>query len=153
VGDALSFRPTLKAALDAADRTYNGINAAIDKYIAERDIDAPPPSVYVPLWEPEVEPAALDLGAAGIAAIIWCIGFQADFRWLDAAVFNGAGHPKHHRGVTVENGVFFLGLPWLHTWGSGRFSAVGRDARYVADRIAENVCAPAELARQTAAVD
>jgi putative flavoprotein involved in K+ transport len=153
VGHALSFRPTLKAALDAADRIYNGINAAIDKYIVERDIDAPPPSAYVPLWEPEAEPATLDLDAAGIAAIIWCIGFQADFRWLDAAVFNGAGHPKHHRGVTLENGVFFLGLPWLHTWGSGRFSAVGRDARYVAERIAENLRAPAKLARQTAAVD
>jgi putative flavoprotein involved in K+ transport len=55
--------------------------------------------------------------------------------------------------VTLENGVFFLGLPWLHTWGSGRFSAVGRDARYVAERIAENLPASAKLARQTAAVD
>jgi putative flavoprotein involved in K+ transport len=153
VDHALWFRPTLKAALDAADRIYNGINAAIDKYIAERDIDAPRPSAYVPPWEPDAEPATLDLDAAGIAAIIWCIGFQADFRWLDAAVFNGAGHPKHHRGVTLENGVFFLGLPWLHTWGSGRFSAVGRDARYVAERIAENLCAPVKLERETAAVE
>jgi putative flavoprotein involved in K+ transport len=153
VGHALWFRPTLKAALDTADRIYNGINAAIDKYIAERDVDAPRPSAYVPLWEPDAEPATLDLDAAGIAAIIWCIGFQADFRWLDAAVFNGAGHPKHHRGVTLENGVFFLGLPWLHTWGSGRFSAVGGDARYVAERIAENLCGPVKLGRQTAAVE
>jgi putative flavoprotein involved in K+ transport len=149
-GDTFSFRPTLKASLDQADRVYNGINAAIDKYIAERGIEAPPPSVYTPLWEPEVERKMLDLDEAGISAIIWCIGFQPDFRWLDAAVFNGAGHPKHRRGATAEKGVFFLGLPWLHTWGSGRFSAIGRDARYVAERIAENLGAPSKTARQTA---
>jgi putative flavoprotein involved in K+ transport len=152
-GSTFSFRPTLKASLDAADRVYNGINAAIDKFIAERGIVAPPPSLYMPLWEPEAEPAMLDLDAAGVSAIIWCIGFQPDFRWLDAAVFNGAGHPKHHRGVTAEKGVFFLGLPWLHTWGSGRFSGVAHDARYVADRIIENLGWPGETAHQSALVD
>jgi putative flavoprotein involved in K+ transport len=152
-GHSFSFRPTLKAALDAADRVYNGINAAIDKYIAETGVEAPPPSVYTPLWEPEAERATLDLDAAGVAAIIWCIGFEPDFRWLDAGVFNGAGHPKHHRGVTAEKGVFFLGLPWLHSWGSGRFSAVGRDARYIAERIAENLGLPGNVARQAATLD
>jgi putative flavoprotein involved in K+ transport len=149
-GCILSFRPTLKTSLDAADRVYNGINATIDKYIAERGIEAPPPSVYVPPWEPDAEPATLDLVAEGVSTIIWCIGFQPDFRWLDAPVFNGAGHPKHRRGVTTEKGVFFLGLPWLHTWGSGRFSSIGRDARYIAERIAENLGAPGRTARQTA---
>jgi putative flavoprotein involved in K+ transport len=152
-GSTFSFRPTLKASLDQADRVYNGINASIDKYIAERGVAAPPPSIYVPLWEPEAEPKTLDLDEAGIAAIIWCIGFQPDFRWLDAPVFNGAGHPKHRRGVTTERGVFFLGLPWLHTWGSGRFSAIGRDARYVAERIVGNLGAPGTTARETASAN
>ena len=35
-GEALSFAPTLRNSLDDADKTYNGINAAIDKFIAER---------------------------------------------------------------------------------------------------------------------
>jgi putative flavoprotein involved in K+ transport len=26
-------------------------------------------------------------------------------------------------------------LPWLYTWGSGRFSGVARDAQYLADYI------------------
>jgi putative flavoprotein involved in K+ transport len=151
-GSTFSFRPTLKASLDQADQVYNRINATIDHYIAEHGIEAPLPSVYLPLWEPEAEPKTLDLDEAGISAIIWCLGFQPDFRWLDAAVFNGAGHPKHYRGVTSEKGVFFLGLPWLHTWGSGRFSAIGRDARYIAERIAENLGAPGKTARQTVSV-
>ena len=135
-GVNLRFRPTLKSALDAADRTYNNINASIDKYISDNKIDAPPPSVYKPVWEPEDEPATLNLAAEGISAIIWCIGFQPDFRWLDAPVFNGAGNPQHRRGVTAQTGLYFLGLPWLHTWGSGRFSGIARDAEHIAEQVA-----------------
>jgi putative flavoprotein involved in K+ transport len=50
-------------------------------------------------------------------------------------VFNGRGQPAHVRGVTPVPGVYFLGLPWLYTWGSGRFSGVARDAEYLAEHI------------------
>ena len=50
-------------------------------------------------------------------------------------MFTGSGYPSHQRGVTTVPGLYFLGLPWLHTWGSGRLSGVGRDAEYLADRI------------------
>ncbi len=58
-----------------------------------------------------------------------------DFRWLDASVFNGAGNPKQTRGITREDGISFIGLPWLSTWGSGRFSAVDRDSEYIVQTI------------------
>jgi putative flavoprotein involved in K+ transport len=128
---SLRFRDDLKRSLDQADRTYNGINAAIDKYIAEKGIDAPAQSHYAPIWEPDEPVLSLALDSSGITSVVWCIGFTPDFRWLDASVFNGAGSPKHKRGVTNEDGVYFIGLPWLNTWGSGRFGAVGRDAEYV----------------------
>lgn len=63
------------------------------------------------------------------------IGFRTDYRWLRAGVFDGEGHPTHNRGVTAVPGLYFLGLPWQHTWGSGRFAGVARDAEYLADRI------------------
>ena len=126
----LCFRGNLGTSLDQADKTYNGINAAIDKYIAENGIEAPAQDPYRPVWHPEAPVTRLDLSGTGITAIVWCIGFTPDFRWLDASVFNGAGRPKHRRGVTAEEGVSFIGLPWLHTWGSGRFGAVGRDAEH-----------------------
>ncbi|MCJ2136032.1 MSMEG_0569 family flavin-dependent oxidoreductase [Methylobacterium sp. J-026] len=131
----LRFRDNLKRSLEAADRTYNGINAAIDKYIAENNVDAPVQEHYTPVWEPDEPVTGLALAGSGITAIVWCIGFTPDFRWLDASVFNGAGSPKHKRGVTKEDGVYFIGLPWLNTWGSGRFGAVGRDAEFVAQAI------------------
>ena len=37
----------------------------------------------------------------------------------------------HHRGVTPLAGVYFLGLSWQNTWGSGRFADVGKDAGYL----------------------
>lgn len=138
-GTRLTFKQNLRSALDAADSVYNGINASIDKYITDNNIAAPPASVYEPVWQPAEEPTGLDLKVTSISTIIWCIGFTPDFRWLDAPVFNGAGNPKHHRGVTAQPGLYFLGLPWLHTWGSGRFSGIARDAEYIAGQIAARV--------------
>jgi putative flavoprotein involved in K+ transport len=137
----LLFEESLKACLDEADRTYNAINASIDKFIAERGIPAPPQTMYEPVWTPSAERGKLDLTTSGITCVIWCIGFRPDFRWLDAPVFNGAGRPQHVRGVTQCEGVYFLGLPWLHTWGSGRFSSVGRDALHLAETIERRLSA------------
>jgi putative flavoprotein involved in K+ transport len=51
-------------------------------------------------------------------------------------VFDGRGYPTHLRGVTSCPGLYFLGLPWQHTWGSGRFCGVATDARYLAEQVA-----------------
>jgi putative flavoprotein involved in K+ transport len=134
-GDTLRFLPNLKNNLNSADTIYNGINASIDKYIAAQGISAPPSSVYTPVWEPQGERTILSLKQSGIQSVVWCIGFEPNFAWVDAPVFNGRGNPIHSRGITNEPGLYFLGLPWLHTWGSGRFSGVARDALYLAEKI------------------
>ncbi|MEJ0050237.1 MAG: MSMEG_0569 family flavin-dependent oxidoreductase [Methylovirgula sp.] len=133
--DAVAFDDNLAESLDRADEIYNNINAAIDKHIAAAKIEAPPPSTYKPVWQPLQHRTRLILSRTGIASVIWCIGFRPDFRWLDAPVFNGRGAPVHKRGVTQLDGLYFVGLPWLHTWGSGRFSGVARDSLYLANTI------------------
>ncbi|WP_186102051.1 MSMEG_0569 family flavin-dependent oxidoreductase [Burkholderia gladioli] len=132
---ALRFATNLGECLDRADETYNGINASIDAFIAKQGIAAPPPTRYEASWRPAAERAALHLADSGIAAIVWCIGFTPDFGWIDVPVFNGRGYPAHRRGVTAAPGLYFVGLPWLHTWGSGRFSGIARDAEYLVERI------------------
>ena len=134
-GTRMQFAPNLAESLDSADAVYNRINGSIDKFIEQNAIDAPSGERYQPLWEPEQERSEVDLEAAGITSIIWCIGFSPDFTWVEAPVFNGRGHPGHQRGVTAQPGLYFLGLPWLYTWGSGRFSGVAKDAQYLVDRI------------------
>lgn len=134
-GTALTFEPTLERNLDHADSVADGIKDLIDAYIERHGIDAPVEGRYVPVWRPASEPTSLDLAEAGVTSVIWCVGFAADYSWLRAGVFDGEGHVCHDRGVTSVPGLHFLGLPWLHTWGSGRFASVGRDAEYLHSRI------------------
>jgi len=134
-GTRLQFANNLAESLDSADAVYNRINGSIDKYIEQHSIDAPPGERYEPTWAPGQARSELDLVDEEITSIIWCIGFSPDFTWVEAPVFNGRGHPGHQRGITSQPGLYFLGLPWLYTWGSGRFSGVAQDARYLVDRI------------------
>jgi putative flavoprotein involved in K+ transport len=134
-GNRLQFSSNLGESLDSADAVYNRINASIDKYIEQHSIVAPAGERYEPVWSPEQERSELDLQTQGITSIIWCIGFTPDFTWVEAPVFNGRGHPGHQRGVTALAGLYFLGLPWLYTWGSGRFSGIARDAQYLVEQI------------------
>ena len=149
-GTRLQFANNLAQSLDSADAVYNRINASIDQYIEQHAIDAPPGERYQPVWTPEQACDELDLEQEGITSIIWCIGFSPDFTWLEAPVFNGRGHPAHQRGVTAQPGLYFLGLPWLYTWGSGRFSGVAKDARFLVDRISASRAEPAETRRAIA---
>ena len=134
-GDRLDFAPTLTSSLDAADAVYNSICRDIDRFIADRGIDAPEQAHYEPVWTPDHEPRALDLAAEGITSIVWAIGYRPDYTWLKVGVFDGSGRPTHARGETTSPGLFFVGLPWMHTWGSGRFLGVARDAEHVAGRL------------------
>jgi putative flavoprotein involved in K+ transport len=63
------------------------------------------------------------------------VGYKPDFSWVHLPVFTGAGAPSHLRGITQVPGLYFLGLPWLHTWGSGRFAAIARDSAHLASHI------------------
>ena len=134
--DNLEFKPNLKHNLDRADDVYESIKRTIDEYIAQQVIDAPTESTYEPVWQPETEITELNYREKNITAVIWCIGYQTNFSWVKVPVFDGLGYPSHDRGVTSINGLYFLGLPWLYTWGSGRFSGIARDAEYLSDYIA-----------------
>lgn len=128
------FGSDLKVNLDNADATSEKIKDSIDKFIAANNIDAPVEARYVPLWVPgDAEPTSLDLSK--ISVVIWCIGFRTDFTWIREEIFDERGYPSHDRGVTAVPGLYFLGLPWQYTWGSGRFSGVARDARYLLEHI------------------
>ena len=128
----LRFAPDLEGRLDHADEVYLGIQKLIDDYISERGLSAPTEPRYQPCWRPDRAPTQLQLARAGVSSVIWCIGFQHDFGFIEAPVFDRRGAPVHQRGVTSTPGLYFLGLNWLYTWGSARFCGVARDAQYVA---------------------
>ncbi len=134
-GPILGFYDDLKQNLDKADEVAESIKATIDKYINARAIDAPVEAPYRPVWEPESPCLKVDYVKANIRSVIWSMGFSTDYRWIEIPIFDGRGYPIHQRGVTSVPGIYFLGLPWQYTWGSGRFSGVGQDAQYLVDCI------------------
>ena len=134
-GDTVRFKPDLTHHLDQADATFMRIRKTIDSYIERAGIDAPAEPNYAPVWAPEQDPTSLDLAAEGISTVIWCTGFRMDFSFIDVPVFDGRGYPGHHRGVSSHDGLYFIGLPWLHSWGSGRFAGVARDAAHIVDHV------------------
>ncbi|SFN82064.1 MSMEG_0569 family flavin-dependent oxidoreductase [Xenorhabdus japonica] len=136
----LWFRPDLSENLDRADATYNRINASIDEYLDKNNIATnEPASVYQPVWCPEQEITHIDLAKENITSVIWCIGFRPDYSWMDLDIFQVNGYPNHDRGITIDPDVMFIGLPWLYTWGSGRFLGIDQDAAYVVQHIQQQI--------------
>ena len=133
----LEFGDDLARNLDAADAVYNGICGLVDRHIADKGISAPEGVHYSPVWQPGAAVHSLDLAAAGITSIVWSTGFRSDWSWVDLPFLDETGYPAHRRGVTNEDGLYVVGMPWLWTWGSGRFLSVGRDAGFVVDHLAD----------------
>jgi putative flavoprotein involved in K+ transport len=136
-GATASFGDDLRVNLDRADAVSESIKDSIDDWIAANSVQAPSEQRYTPVWQPRTPVTELDLAAAGISSVVWSTGFGRDDRWIEVPIFDGRGYPAHRRGVTACPGLYFLGLPWQWTWGSGRFCGVGEDALHLAARVEE----------------
>ncbi|BCH57201.1 SidA/IucD/PvdA family monooxygenase [Agrobacterium vitis] len=135
----LSFAQDLADNLERGDQNYLSLLDEADAFVACNGLDLPE--------EPEARilgPTAdcivnsireLDLIRAGISTIIWATGFNSDYSWLKVNTFDEAGRPRHHRGVSCERGLYFLGLPGLSGRGSSFIWGVWHDARHLADHI------------------
>jgi putative flavoprotein involved in K+ transport len=71
--------------------------------------------------------------------VIWCTGFRQDFPWIDLPAFDETGRPLHHRGlVPTVPGLAFVGLVGLFSLSSDVIPGSGRDAGYIAKRLADD---------------
>jgi putative flavoprotein involved in K+ transport len=84
-----------------------------------------------------------------VSSVIWATGFGLDHSWVHAPVFDDAGALVHRRGVTSSPGLYFLGLPWLHSRGSALLGWVGDDAQYLAGHIEAAATTPIKSADRT----
>ena len=136
-GSKLLLGGDLRENVAFADAVAADFTRAIDAYIAQTGIQAPPDDE--PLSTAGYEAALiteLDLDAAGVASIIWATGYTFDFGWVKFPIFDEFGFPVQERGVTAQPGLYFLGLPWLETIKSGLLIGVGDDAAHIAAHIA-----------------
>ena len=124
--------------LDEADAAFASFVASAREFAAahpdmELADEEPPVPAVLPGIVDEVD--SLDLRREDVAAIVWATGYEYDYGWLRAPVFDAQGRPLQQRGVSAVPGLYFLGLHWMHTFKSGLFSGVGSDAEYLAQHI------------------
>ncbi len=135
----LTIADDLAANIAEGDRAYLEVLAEADAYIDRTGINLPPePEAWVIPTDPDciAKPIrSLDLAAAGIKTIIWATGFKFDFSWLDVNAFHPDGTPFHKRGISAEQGIYFLGLPELTNRASSFIYGCWYDAKYIATHI------------------
>jgi putative flavoprotein involved in K+ transport len=69
--------------------------------------------------------------------VVWCTGFRPDFGWIRVPFDVGDdGYPVQYRGVVASApGLYFAGLPFLHSFASMLVAGSARDAGRVARHI------------------
>ena len=134
----LVILPDLQVSMAKIDQFEIAALKMIDDYIAHTGLHAPPeqiPQLRDAYHQPPI--TELNLHSAGISSVIWATGYKFDFSLVKLPVVDADGYPLQERGVTSYEGLYFLGLPWLHSRKSGILFGVGDDAAYLAEQIAE----------------
>ncbi len=72
-----------------------------------------------------------------IKNIVWATGYRPNFKWIEGLELDANGYPKNYRGVSNITGLYFIGLPWMHTRGSATLGGVSKDASYLASEISK----------------
>jgi putative flavoprotein involved in K+ transport len=69
--------------------------------------------------------------------VVWCTGFEPDYRWIGLPVLGDDGYPRHRRGVVPDvPGLYFVGLRFQYRPTSSLIGGVGEDAAYIAEQAA-----------------
>ena len=69
--------------------------------------------------------------------VVWCTGFRPDFGWIRLPLEIGEdGYPVQYRGASTTAGLYFVGLPFLHSFASMLIGGADRDTARVAEQIA-----------------
>lgn len=139
-GYHLKLKPDLMDSVQLADEKSSAFKAAIDRFIQQTGITAPPPEPDA--GEPVLPDLSgselldqLDLRKLGISSLIWCTGFDADWDWLSAGDFNEQRQPVHQYGVGSVPGLYFIGFPWLSKRKSGTIYGISEDAGRIVEHI------------------
>jgi putative flavoprotein involved in K+ transport len=136
----LIIAPDLKETLAKVDQFEIDALKLVDDYIIRTGLCAPPEAVpQLRNGYEQEQMSELGLNAAGISTVIWATGYAFDFSIVKLPVLDSDGYPVQKRGVTRFEGLYFVGMPWLHSRRSGILFGVGDDAAYLAAHIAARV--------------
>jgi putative flavoprotein involved in K+ transport len=82
-------------------------------------------------------PVLADGRVLDVANVIWCTGFRNDYGWIGFPLpLDADGFPDQKRGAVPSSpGLYFVGLPFLHSFASMLVLGAGRDGKRVAKHI------------------
>jgi putative flavoprotein involved in K+ transport len=71
--------------------------------------------------------------------VVWCTGFRPDFSWIRIPFQAGEdGYPVQYRGVATSSpGLYFAGLPFLHSFASMLIAGSVRDSERIARHVVQ----------------
>jgi putative flavoprotein involved in K+ transport len=82
-------------------------------------------------------PVLADGRVLDVANVVWCTGFRNDYGWIRFPLpLDVDGYPDQRRGAVPSSpGLYFAGLPFLHSFASMLIMGAGRDGKRVAHHI------------------
>ncbi len=126
----------LKENLAKTDYFEENFIREVDDYIESEELNHPTENLPQLTDGYEVdEILEIDPHHVGIKSIIWATGYSFDFSWIKLPVFDEDGFPIQDCGVSKYPGLYFIGMNFICTGSSGLIAGVGRDAKYIADKI------------------
>jgi putative flavoprotein involved in K+ transport len=83
------------------------------------------------------KPVLANGSVVDVANVIWCTGFRNDYEWIRFPLpVDADGFPEQKRGAVPSSpGLYFVGLPFLHSFASMLIIGAGRDGKRVAKHI------------------
>ena len=155
------------ATMEKIEGNVQVVRSLVARHIAKHSVRDPslrdlPPMEQEPVFDPprcETHPIeSIDLST--VSTVIFATGYNMEFeRFVDVpSLCDDAGYPHQYRGVSsAAQGLYFVGLPWLHKWASVTLLGAPEDAEYVASHIAKHVSvtkpSPTTPARPAAVTD
>lgn len=135
----------LKFNLDAADAFKHGV----DNFISSNDLDFPEEEPGAGNFSNYAEisfdnKAQLDLKENNIRSIIWATGFNADLSWIGIPAVKDGNQPIHVNGRSSEDGLYYIGFPWLRSRKSGIICGIQEDAEYLVQQVISDL-APVDI--------
>ena len=83
------------------------------------------------------KPLLADGRVLDVANVVWCTGFRNDYAWIRFPLpLEEDGYPEQVRGAVPSlPGLYFVGMPFLHSFASMLILGAGRDGKRVAEHI------------------
>jgi putative flavoprotein involved in K+ transport len=139
----VSFDDSLVATAAAADVKLARLRRRIDDFIRTSAADeaVEDAGAFEPSWPLAMDTPAstIDLGAEGIATVMWATGFRRSYSWLKIPVLDADGEIVQTGGVTPVEGLYALGLHFQRRRKSAFIDGVGDDAKELAGLIARRL--------------